>query len=49
MYPFLFSLGITILELASDLDLPRGEEAWHQLRNLEIPEQFIQGMTNFYT
>ncbi|KAG8189601.1 hypothetical protein JTE90_018957 [Oedothorax gibbosus] len=41
----IFSLGITILELASDLDLPRGDEAWHQLRNLEIPEQFIQGLS----
>lgn len=34
-----FSLGITILELACDLDLPRGEACWHKLRNREFPEQ----------
>lgn len=27
-----FSLGMTILELATDLDLPRGDAPWHQLR-----------------
>ncbi|GFU29466.1 membrane-associated tyrosine- and threonine-specific cdc2-inhibitory kinase [Nephila pilipes] len=40
-----FSLGITILELASDLDLPHGDETWHKLRNLEIPSMFIRGMS----
>lgn len=40
-----FSLGITILELASDLDLPRGDEAWHQLRDLKIPEEFLEGLS----
>ncbi|GFR23653.1 membrane-associated tyrosine- and threonine-specific cdc2-inhibitory kinase, partial [Trichonephila clavata] len=39
-----FSVGITILELASDLDLPRGSETWHQLRNLEIPKTFSRGI-----
>ena len=34
-----FSLGITILELACDLDLPRGDACWHKLRNGEFPEQ----------
>ena len=28
-----FSLGVTILELATDLDLPSGGELWHKLRN----------------
>lgn len=40
-----FSLGITLLELASDLDLPRGGEGWHKLREGEIPEEFLQGRT----
>ncbi|XP_071037189.1 membrane-associated tyrosine- and threonine-specific cdc2-inhibitory kinase [Parasteatoda tepidariorum] len=42
----IFSLGITILELASDLDLPRGEELWHRLRNLEIPQEFLEGLSS---
>ncbi|XP_064602098.1 membrane-associated tyrosine- and threonine-specific cdc2-inhibitory kinase-like [Liolophura sinensis] len=37
----IFSLGMTILELASDLDLPRGGEGWHQLRKGRIPEEFL--------
>lgn len=41
----IFSLGITILELASDLDLPRGGDTWHQLRNLEIPKAFTEGIS----
>lgn len=28
----IFSLGVTILELACDLDLPSGGSLWHQLR-----------------
>lgn len=39
----IFSLGMTILELSSDLDLPRGGEGWHLLRNGKIPEEFLQG------
>jgi membrane-associated tyrosine/threonine-specific cdc2-inhibitory kinase len=27
-----FSLGVTLLELACDLELPRGGELWHELR-----------------
>lgn len=42
-----FSLGMTILELASDLDLPRGGEGWHQLRKGRIPEEFLHGMFGF--
>ncbi|XP_067938018.1 membrane-associated tyrosine- and threonine-specific cdc2-inhibitory kinase-like isoform X2 [Watersipora subatra] len=38
----IFSLGITILELASDLDLPRGDEGWHQLRMGKLPENIVK-------
>ncbi|CAH3017848.1 unnamed protein product [Porites evermanni] len=41
----IFSLGITLLELASDLDLPRGGDTWHQLRNGQLPDVFTQGMS----
>ena len=37
------SLGITMLELASDLDLPRGDEGWHQLRCGSLPEYIVKG------
>lgn len=40
---FLNSLGITVLELAGDLDLPRGGELWHQLRSGILPEEFLSG------
>ncbi|KAI1289836.1 Membrane-associated tyrosine- and threonine-specific cdc2-inhibitory kinase [Halotydeus destructor] len=33
----IFSLGITILEMACDLDLPSGGQAWHCLRDGRIP------------
>ena len=46
---FLSSLGITLLELASDLDLPRGGDAWHQLRNGQLPDVFTQGLLDLYT
>lgn len=45
----IFSLGITILELASDLDLPTGGETWHQLRQLKIPEEFLKGLSSELT
>ncbi len=38
-----FSLGISILELASDLDLPRGGLLWHSLRSGQLPEDFLKG------
>ncbi|ELU06630.1 hypothetical protein CAPTEDRAFT_74696, partial [Capitella teleta] len=40
-----FSLGITILEMASDLDLPRGGDLWHQLRSGKLPEEFLMGIS----
>lgn len=33
----IFSLGISLLELACDLELPAGGENWHLLRNGHIP------------
>lgn len=38
----IFSLGMTILELASDLDLPRGGDGWHMLRSGKLPEEFLR-------
>lgn len=39
----IFSLGITILELATDLVLPCNGVLWRQLRTLTFPEIFYQG------
>ena len=36
------SLGLTTLELAGDLDLPRGGDGWHLLRAGTIPEEFLR-------
>lgn len=33
----LFSLGMTILELATDLDLPKQGDAWQMLRQGTLP------------
>lgn len=38
----IFSLGMTILELASDLDLPRGGDGWHILRQGHLPDEFLR-------
>ena len=37
-----FSLGISILEVACDLQLPSNGESWHMLRRGELPEDFIK-------
>lgn len=39
----IFSLGITILELACMLELPKNGYLWHELRNGVFPEEFIGG------
>ena len=39
----IFSLGISLLELACDLELPSGGEGWHSLRNGELPKDFVKG------
>ena len=41
----IFSLGITILELATDLDLPRSGDPWHQLRNGQIPAHLVSSLS----
>jgi membrane-associated tyrosine/threonine-specific cdc2-inhibitory kinase len=33
-----FSLGLTLLEVACTVDLPKGGELWHSLRNGELPD-----------
>ncbi len=33
----IFSLGMTILELATDLDVPKSGESWHELRSGKLP------------
>jgi len=42
----IFSLGMTILELATDLDLPRSGELWHQLRMHQVPADLISMLSN---
>jgi membrane-associated tyrosine/threonine-specific cdc2-inhibitory kinase len=42
----IFSLGMTILELATDLDLPRGGDPWHQLRNGQIPAHLLESLSD---
>lgn len=37
----IFSLGITVLELATDLVLPPNGALWHELRNGIFPEIFF--------
>ena len=33
-----FSLGLTILEVACHVDLPKGGDLWHRLRSGELPD-----------
>jgi membrane-associated tyrosine/threonine-specific cdc2-inhibitory kinase len=42
----IFSLGMTFLELATDLDLPRGGDLWHQLRNKNVPSDIISSLSD---
>ena len=37
------SLGISMLEIACDLELPSGGQNWHCLRNGELPHDFTKG------
>ena len=39
----IFSLEISLLELACDLVLPSGFEGWHSLENEELLEDFLKG------
>lgn len=42
----IFSLGMTILELATDLDVPRGGEGWHKLRTGKLPKDLQHNLSN---
>lgn len=41
----IFSLGITTLELASDLDLPSGGDTWHLLRSGNVPDYCFKNIS----
>ncbi|XP_019616656.1 PREDICTED: membrane-associated tyrosine- and threonine-specific cdc2-inhibitory kinase-like isoform X1 [Branchiostoma belcheri] len=41
-----FSLGVTILEVACDLELPRNGVGWQQLRQGMIPAAFTAGLSH---
>ena len=43
----IFSLGVTLLELASDLDLPANGTLWHDLRQGSLPPSFTKRNLNF--
>ncbi|XP_044303887.1 membrane-associated tyrosine- and threonine-specific cdc2-inhibitory kinase [Varanus komodoensis] len=40
-----FSLGITILEISSNMELPNGGEGWQQLRQGYVPPEFTAGLS----
>ncbi|TMS38498.1 hypothetical protein L596_005212 [Steinernema carpocapsae] len=41
----IFSLGVTILEVASGLDLPSHGKGWTMIRNKNIPDHFLKGLS----
>jgi membrane-associated tyrosine/threonine-specific cdc2-inhibitory kinase len=44
----IFSVGITMLELASDLDLPSRGPLWHELRNGIFPDEHTERMYDYH-
>ncbi|XP_062993321.1 membrane-associated tyrosine- and threonine-specific cdc2-inhibitory kinase [Elgaria multicarinata webbii] len=40
-----FSLGVTILEIACNMELPNGGEGWQQLRQGYLPPEFTAGLS----
>ncbi|XP_012860977.2 membrane-associated tyrosine- and threonine-specific cdc2-inhibitory kinase [Echinops telfairi] len=42
----IFSLGLTILEVACHMELPRGGEGWQQLRRGCLPLEFTAGLSS---
>lgn len=40
-----FSLGVTILELACNIEVPNGGEGWQQLRRGCLPSEFTSGLS----
>ncbi|XP_065900726.1 membrane-associated tyrosine- and threonine-specific cdc2-inhibitory kinase-like [Dysidea avara] len=41
----IFSLGISLLEMACDMELPNGGNAWHQLRSGYLPDEFTSHLS----
>ncbi|XP_006873951.1 PREDICTED: membrane-associated tyrosine- and threonine-specific cdc2-inhibitory kinase [Chrysochloris asiatica] len=41
-----FSLGLTILEVACNVELPHGGEGWQQLRQGYLPPEFTAGLSS---
>ncbi|KAF4015517.1 hypothetical protein G4228_007406 [Cervus hanglu yarkandensis] len=41
-----FSLGLTILEVACNMELPRGGEGWQRLRQGYLPPEFTAGLSS---
>jgi membrane-associated tyrosine/threonine-specific cdc2-inhibitory kinase len=41
----IFSLGISMLELACDLELPSGGDNWHRLRDGVLPQDFTRDVS----
>ncbi|KJH51886.1 kinase domain protein [Dictyocaulus viviparus] len=44
-----FSIGITILEVTTDIDLPSRGDTWHQIRSGNIPDRFFKGVSKDLT
>ncbi|KAJ1369836.1 hypothetical protein KIN20_031413 [Parelaphostrongylus tenuis] len=44
-----FSIGITILEVTTDIDLPSRGDTWHQIRSGHIPDRFFTGVSKDLT
>lgn len=40
-----FSLGVSILELACNIEVPNGGEGWQQLRQGHLPSKFTNGLS----
>ncbi|KAJ7984450.1 hypothetical protein DPEC_G00354960 [Dallia pectoralis] len=40
-----FSLGVSILELACNMEVPKGGEGWQQLRRGSLPSEFTNGLS----
>uniref|UniRef100_A0A3Q3BEW9 non-specific serine/threonine protein kinase n=1 Tax=Kryptolebias marmoratus TaxID=37003 RepID=A0A3Q3BEW9_KRYMA len=40
-----FSLGVSILELACNIEVPNGGEGWQQLRQGHLPSEFTNGLS----
>ncbi|KAJ8284308.1 hypothetical protein COCON_G00031580 [Conger conger] len=40
-----FSLGVSILELACNMEVPKGGDGWQQLRQGNLPSAFVNGLS----